>query len=509
MWSGRLSQVGQTDWFEFPVRENRLFTVVTEALDESGLPSDVKAMPGLGVWDAFKPTGSAPVGYEPGLNGYATGESWLQVASDGDDVVRLAIADMRGDGRPDYAYTGWLLYADTVAPERLPASGGPIVIHGVGFRVADTVLVGGRPAPVTSVSPNEITAIAPASGKSGSVDVEVEDEPQYSAAAVIPSGVSYDAGTGDALTLASAPANTVPMGVPMAFTVTALAANLTPAGGVTVTYSVVSGTAQLGCGNRSCSVTASGDGHATMAVTTVDTNACIVTAALTNGSSVQAHFNGGNPPALSALTPGLSLAAGASLTWTTEALVLTNGVPVSGQSVTWQTGAAIALPDSSTAISDANGIATKTLTVGPLSEGQQTVAAACLNGTAACVGFAVLGARAEYSYLTAVSGTSQSVALNETPGQITLRVLDVNGNSMAGGTVTLYQSVYAWSPPCGPHGRCAEAELLSTEISTATSALDGCVSFAPVSIPGVATNLVALAVTGNTSTLSIALERHP
>src|ERR1035441_831901 len=51
MWSGRLSQVGQTDWFEFPVRVNRLFTVVTEALDESGLPSDVKAMPGLGVWD--------------------------------------------------------------------------------------------------------------------------------------------------------------------------------------------------------------------------------------------------------------------------------------------------------------------------------------------------------------------------------------------------------------------------------------------------------------------------
>ena len=69
---------------------------------------------------------------------------------------------MRGDGRPDYAYNGWVLYADTVAPPRLPASGGPIVIHGMGFRPADTVLVGGQPALVTSISPNEITAIAPA-----------------------------------------------------------------------------------------------------------------------------------------------------------------------------------------------------------------------------------------------------------------------------------------------------------------------------------------------------------
>ena len=69
---------------------------------------------------------------------------------------------MRGDGRPDYAYNGWVLYADTVQPPRLPASGGPIVIHGMGFRPSDTVLVGGQNATVTSISPNEITAIAPA-----------------------------------------------------------------------------------------------------------------------------------------------------------------------------------------------------------------------------------------------------------------------------------------------------------------------------------------------------------
>ena len=161
LWVGRLSQVGQTDWFSFPVRANRTFTVVTQALDETGAPTESKAMPSIGVWDAFDPIGATAVGAAPGLNGLATGETWLRVSSSADDIVRIGIADLRGDGRPDYAYNGWVLYADTVQPPRLPASGGPIVIHGMGFRLADTVLVGGQPALVTSISPNEITAIAP------------------------------------------------------------------------------------------------------------------------------------------------------------------------------------------------------------------------------------------------------------------------------------------------------------------------------------------------------------
>ncbi|MGH9590304.1 MAG: IPT/TIG domain-containing protein, partial [Terracidiphilus sp.] len=170
-WIGRLSQVGQADWFVFPVRAGRTFTVVTQALNEAGAASNSKAMPVIGAWDGFDAVTSAPAGYAPGLNGSAAGETWLQLAAASNDQVRIAIADQRGDGRPDYAYRGWVLYADTVQPVRLPASGGPIVIHGAGFCLSDTVLIGGRPATVTSVSPNEITAIAPAAaaGVTGSV----------------------------------------------------------------------------------------------------------------------------------------------------------------------------------------------------------------------------------------------------------------------------------------------------------------------------------------------------
>jgi len=511
-WVGRISQVGQSDWFSFPVRGNRTFTLVTQALDENGAPTELKAMPSIGVWDGFDRVGSAAIGAAPGFNGIATGETWLRVSSSADDMVRIGIADLRGDGRPDYAYNGWLLYADTVQPTRLPASGGPIVIHGMGFRLADTVLVAGQPALITSISPNEITAIAPpaASGISGSVDVEVDDQPIFYAAAILSGGISYDSGTGDALTLVTAPTNTVPIATPIAFTVTALGSDLTPAGGVTVLFSATSGAATLACGLPACSVTTSGDGHATMYVTANDANLSVVTAALTNGSSLQAHFMGGTPPVLTALTPQLSLAAGASFSWTVQALVLSNGVPSGNQSVAWTASSAgITAPGSAPALTSSSGIATRTLTVGPLAEGQTASINACLNGTGQCVAFTAFGARPEYALLRAVSGTAQGISNATTPAPIALRLLDTDGNPMAGGTVALYQALYAWTPPCAPHTVCAPGKLLSTQTATATSDISGAVSFSPATLPGIATSLQAIAASGYTGTVNIAIEQHP
>lgn len=516
LWAGRFSQVGQTDWFTFPVRGNRTFTVVAQALDETGAPTENKAMPAIGVWDAFDAPGSAAIGAGPGMNGLATGESWLQVQSLGNDIVRIGIADQRGDGRPDYPYNGWVLYADTVSPQRLPATGGPIVIHGMGFRLADTVLVGGQSAVVTSITPNEITALAPAAAKgvTGSVDVEVDDLPIFNAAAIISSGVSYDAGTGDALTLVTAPMNSVLIGIPIPFTVTALGPDLSPAGSVAVIYTVSGGTAALACGQTTCAVTASGDGRASMNVTATDGTWSTVTASLTNGSSLQAQFGGqvigGSTPTLQALAPQLSVATGATVTWTVQALALNGGVPASGQAVMWQGGGAgIAVQGSNSATTSAAGIAAQTLTVGPLSEGQTASISACLNASSTCVTFSAFGARTEYAWLQAVGGTTQSLAASGTPNQVTLRVLDMDGNPMAGATVNFYQALYAWTPGCAAHGRCAQAQLLATQSSTGASALDGSVSFSPASLPGVATNLLGLATAGDTSTMQIAIEEHP
>ena len=509
-WTSLLGKVGQSDWFTLPVRGNRIFTIVTQALDETGTPSAAKAMPAIGVWDGFDPIGTSAAGWTSAQNGLATGETWLQVATSGSEVVRMGITDQRGDGRPDYLYRGWVLYADTVFPTRLPASGGTIVIHGTGFRTGDTVTIGGVAAQVTSILPTEITAVAPAaqSGVTGSLDLAVNDLPAFNATAVIPGGLSYDSASGDALTLITAPANQVPMNVPQPFFVIAKGADGNPAGGVTVLYSVTSGTAALGCGQSICSVTTTGDGRATLTVTATSTSIAAVTASLTNGASVQAQFYGGIPASLTALTSTLYLAAGATVQWPVQALVQSGETPLAGQQVAWQSSAGIVAPAAS-ATSSAAGTASATLTVGSLAEGQTATSNACLNGTSTCVAFNAFGSRPEFASLTPVTGTSQSMAVGATPAPVTLRVLDLNGNPMAGGVVTVNQALYAWTPPCPRHGRCAQAQLLATQATTATSALDGSVTIAPLTLPEIATNLAGLATTGNSGALSFTIEQHP
>jgi len=511
MWSGRLSQIGQSDWLIFPVRAGSTFTVVTQAVDETGTPSNVKAMPAIGVWDAFAPVGASPAAATPALNSSARGVTQIQASAPGDDVIRLGIADQRGDGRPDYAYVGWVLYAGMVSPARLPASGGAIVIDGMGFHLNDTVLVGGRPAVVTSITPNEISAIAPPaqSGVTGSVKVEIDDPSAPNVAAILSGSLSYDAGTGDALTLVTAPMNVVPIGVPIAFSVIAQGPTLAPAGGVTVLYTVTSGDAKLTCGSQTCSVTATGDGRACINVTAIDGAFSTVIASLANGASLEAGFSGGAPPSLAAITPQLSLAAGAKVTWTVQTLALQGGVPLTGQTVTWQSASGIAVQGSASAITGASGMAAMALTVGPLAEGQLVTASACINGTSQCVTFTAFGARPEFATVVPIAGTTQSLSVSGTPAQIALRALDMDGNPMAGANVNLYQALYAWAPPCPRHGRCAQTELLATQTATASSALDGTVSFTPASLPGIATSLYGLAATGNTSSVNIAIEQHP
>jgi hypothetical protein len=510
LWSSRLSRIGAADWLIFPVQGNRIFTVVAQALDETGNPSWAKAMPAIGVWDGFDPTGIAAAGATQAANGIAPGETWLQIATAGNDVVRLAITDQRGDGRPDYLYRGWVLYADSVAPLRLPATGGQIVIRGFGFRPGDTVQVGGVSAQILSVFPNEITALVPAAqtGVTGSQDVEIDDQPAYYAKAVIPAGVSYDSAAADSLHLVTAPSNQVPLNVPQPFAVIALDANGNPAGGVTVTWTVTSGSATLGCGQSTCSATATGDGRASLPVTATSTFIAVVTASLANGASLQAHFYGGTPPAITVLTPTLYLAGGATASWPVQALVLSGGNFIAGQQIVWQSVAGITAPGGTVA-SNSSGIAAATLIAGPIAEGQSAISNACISGTQTCAAFTVFASRPEFATLAAVSGVNQTISSSSTPAPVILRVLDRNGNPMAGGTVTIHQTLRSFPPPCPREGRCAQPFVLATQTTSLASALDGTVTIAPLTMPGLATSLIGIATTGNTGSLSFLIEQHP
>ena len=95
------------------------------------------------------------------------------------------------------------------------------------------------------------------------------------------------------------------------------------------------------------------------------------------------------------------------------------------------------------------------------------------------------------------------------PSQIVLRLLDMDGNPMAGGTVALYQALYAWTPRCAPPAICARGALLASQAGTGTSAVDGSVAFAPAAMMGVATNLLGIAASGNTATVDLGIEQYP
>lgn len=511
-WTARLTGYGHSSWFEWWARGAREFTVEGLALDESGQPTAQKAQIVLGAWNGSDSPGSPPVtGTVQALNGNETGLTTLPVLTVADSEVRVGLADLRGDGRPDYAYRGRVLYADSVTPARLPATGGSIVIQGRGFRPSVEVSVAGNPAQVTSVTPTTIVALAPASaGVTGDVVLQVED-PQTLGIAAIGAGFGYDALSEDAISLVTAPLGSVPIGVPQPFTVRALdVASQMPAAGVTVTWALTGGTANLGCGQSSCSVVTGGDGTATLAVTANAASLAQITASLTNGSSVVTEFTGTTPPAIAALTPSLYLAIGATAQWPIQAMVVSpSGAPVAGQTVAWSSGGAGVNLSSGQSTSGSSGIAQNQLTAGPFSASVAATASACLPNSTSCATFTVIPVHPETGVLAAWSGTVQYISRSQSFAPVTLLVTDAFGHPLAGATVTIAEKLVGWTAPCQEDQDCVQGPPLGEQVAHATSALDGTVTIAPLEPNGPASQLLVTAMTGGTSTLSFELDAHP
>jgi IPT/TIG domain len=511
-WTARLTGYGHSSWFQWWARGAREFSVEAQALDETGHPTAQKSQIVLGAWNGSDLPGALPVtGTVQALNGTEPGLTTLPVLTVADSEVRVGLADQRGDGRPDYAYRGRILYADSVTPARLPASGGAIVIHGMGFRPSVQVLVAGKPARVTSVTPNTIVAVAPASGGvTGDVVLQVQD-PQTLGIAAIGAGFGYDALGDDAISIVTAPLGPVPMGVPQLFTVRALeVASQTPAAGVTVTWSVTEGTAGMGCGQSSCSVVTGGDGTATLVVTANAATLAQITASLTNASSVIAEFTGTAPPAIVALTPTLYLALEATAQWPIQAMVVSaSGAPVIGQSVAWSSGGAGISLSSGQNVSGSNGIARNELTAGPFSDSVAATAKACVANSTSCAILTVIPVHPETAVLAAWSGTVQYISRSETFAPVTLLVTDAFGHPLVGAAVTVAEKLVGWTAPCPDDESCIAGPTFGEQVVQATSALDGTVTISPILCDGLASRLLVTAMTGGSSTLSFELDAHP
>lgn len=510
-WTARLAGYGHTSWLQWWAKANREFTVEAYALDDKGEPTLNKSQIVLGMWNGTDSLSAAPVTFTPQpFNGAVAGLTKLPVLTLADSEVRLGISDMRGDGRPDYLYRGRILYADAVRPAILPSKGGSIAITGMGFRPNSIVFVNGVAAAVTSVSPTEITAIAPDSGGlTGGVPVEVKD-PKSLGVAIVADGLSYGAENSDTIGILTAPSGTVSPGAPLPFTV-AVSSGAAPAAGATVTYSVSQGSATLACGLPSCSVVTTANGTATLAVAADSTTTSAVTATLANGASVSTQFaaQSAAAAAISPLTPNLYLAAGATAEWTPQGLVLKNGTPTANAIVTWTpTTSAISAPTSAS-LSGTNGIVSQQLTVGPLLAGSTVAVNACLASGSGCAKFNVISVLPATAQLQAIAGVAQFLPAGQPFAPVILEVTDAAGHPLAGANAIFYETLDAWTRPCSSEALCPPAPLLQQKTVEVTSGSDGTVVLDPISNPGRPVRLSITAVAGGSALLSFALEQHP
>jgi hypothetical protein len=511
-WLGRLAGYGHTGWFLLQARANRVLTVEVTSLDQNGLSTLNKAGALVGFWNGSDPLGSVPaVATTSPFNGATVGLSTLNAQTVATGQVRIAFADMRGDGRPDYLFRARVLYAESVFPARLAPPGGPIVIEGIGFRANSTVLVNGLKASVTSVTPTEITAVAPpSSGTTGAVAVTVTD-PQTLGSASILDGLSYDAFGSDQIGIVTGPSGAVREDVPTPFTVRVMAAdNVTPAANVVVTYSVARGAASLACGAATCGVSTSSAGLATLMLSPTSIQVTQVTAALSNGASVIAEFSGSTAPAIAAVTPALYLAIGAQVTWQPSAIVLNGGSPTPGAGVSWSAATAGATVQGASSTTNQAGLASTTITAGPLAASGTATINAC--GTLAplpCAQFTIFAVHTETASLTSISGAGQQLAASATPAPVVLEVTDAVGHPLAGAVVNFYEKLSAWQPSCPASGQCPTTQTLATQTVTATSDANGLVTLTPLTGSGQPSSLLVNATTGLQNSLVFSIVQHP
>jgi hypothetical protein len=133
-WVGSLSGYGDVGYFLITAQANRTLSVAVTALDETSAPSESKAEPVVDMWALGDPQGTAPPALTAApFNSATFGMSRLDAEVLSPSSFIIGIADLRGDGRPDYHYHAHVLYGDSAIPPRVPVSGGAITLQGTGF----------------------------------------------------------------------------------------------------------------------------------------------------------------------------------------------------------------------------------------------------------------------------------------------------------------------------------------------------------------------------------------
>lgn len=432
-WIGSLSGYGNADYFVLNGQANRTTAVEITALDENGNVTQQKVQPVIGMWSLAAPDGTPPPAYtfSPFNIGHL-GVTRLSAELLSGTQFRIGIADLRGDGRPDYRYRAHVLYGDTVTPARVSVQAGtPIALAGLGFKPGDTVLVGGANSTLLGVSPAQLTALAPRL-VDGVQSITITD-PANGASTTLENAVTAGAGPNDLIRMTLSGNSPTPVGgeAPNPIrVVVATADGSTPVGGATVQWSVTNGAGLAACGGAaSCSVLTDESGKVETRVRVGATGTSTVTATLapasyTPAKFVQAAISGtSSAKDLVVSNPKVQVAQGATIDVPLTARLLANGAPVSGQTLNFLIGLGSGTVNPASAVTDSNGYAYSTLRLSSFAgdlQGNVCVAP----GNNPCQPFYALMAAATALRLENVAGSFQAITAGQMFQPLVVRVTD-------------------------------------------------------------------------------------
>jgi hypothetical protein len=511
-WNESICAADSTGWRKTPVNANTSWTIEVAALNEAGIGSAQKLQPVIGVWNQTDATGTLPtVASQPvPLNSMVAGMTQLRLpASASAATYRIAIADQLGGGRPDFNYTGRILYASGVSPVTMGTMGGPMTISGMGFQLGNEVLVNGVAATVVSWTSTQIVATVPsmatARASSGTaVDVEVLDA-TTGGTTDIAGVLTYHSGTKDVVALVSAP-SALETGAVAAtpFAVRVYAADgVTPAKSASVSFVVVGSgggaAVATGCGTGSgCVATTDATGLASTPLMGIAAGSVTVSGTeVSGGASAKVTIADTNP--VQVVTIGAAaqyLAAGAAGSWGLSLTATQDGSAMVGVAVAWSTMATGFVLTPATGVTAANGTEAAVAQVGAIASGSTNAVSGCA-WTSVCASWTVYGVAASQWVIAVSSGGGQSVARGVTPAVVKLLVTDGAVHALPGAAVNVYQTVYAWEGACAVKGECASAPVLMTARGTAVSDGSGMLQVTPIEMPGVA-QVVKIAVAAGT-----------
>jgi hypothetical protein len=461
-WAASLDPYGGLDYFWFTGQANRTLSVLVTALDDSGDPSENEAQPVIGLWQLSDPgTFPAPANTPSAFNSSIFGTTILNAELLEATNFRVGIADIRGDGRPDYRYHARLLYGDHVAPTRASVAGGTaLAIAGCGFQADTAVAIGSGNAPPLAASANQmfVTAYAQADGVQ---NITLLDPPT-GATSVLTGVVTYGAGPNDTLSLIAGANPATPVGgqAPNPIRVQALAPDgVTPIAGATVSFTSTPavdfspgmGTPIVCAGGVSCTMLTDQSGQASAYATVLTPGAMTITvqlapASYTSPQQVQTTLVGCEGCEGSVFDIGLvpqneSVAQGATVNLALIARVLSNGTPQNGQTVNFSLyhGSGTLNPVSAT--TNSNGYASTTLQLANFAA--EVDGNACVgSNNNPCLGFHVFPVPSSGLLLQAVAGDIQLITIGSAFQPVVVRVTDtsVPANPVLGASV-LFQSL--------------------------------------------------------------------